>query len=341
VPTMMGLSEAPGEVAWRGKLRQYELALPADRASARRALHADHLGSGNARFAGWIGPFVALGARVSRYAARLSERQLIVAVSVPRRDFAAALIGCGWVMNSEPPHLDSPVSVLQQLQPGTPVRIVTEHEVLLARFLSLERTPVASLVRLSGGLAWSVSKIRAISAAPEFDDRPVRIPRPRLGDIGTLAPLEATWDERLARPAADLVIVGTETWLREEVEAYLSRDSGKSGESCRISDLLLPMGPRVATWSTRLYPAARFAARLPLPADVRTVILDGTGAIRYLPEVETQVAICIIDRSVADDTAAEAIIQLRNVRGEPLSVCDDLRWAPPLGVEALAFTVAL
>jgi hypothetical protein len=296
--------------------------------------------SGIEWFAGWIGPLVALGARVSRYTARLSERQLIVALSVPCRNFAAALIGCGWVMNAPPPKLDSPIAVLLQLQPGTPVRIVTEHEVLLDRFRSFERTPVASIVRLSGGRAWSVSRIRAISVAPEFD-RPVRVPRPALGSIGTLAPLEVTWDERLARPAADLAIVGTEAWLREEIDADLTRQDDRPPAPCRISDLLLPLGPRVATWSTRLYPASRFAGSLPLPSDVRTVILDGTGAIRYLPEIEAQVVIGVIDRSVADDTAAETIVQLRNVRGEPLSVRDDLRWTPPLGVEALAFTVAL
>ena len=49
----------------------------------------------------WIGPLVALGSRISRYTTKLGkDRQLLVVLSVPRRDFAAALIGCGWSMNS-------------------------------------------------------------------------------------------------------------------------------------------------------------------------------------------------------------------------------------------------
>ena len=71
------------------------------------------------------------------------------------------------------------------------------------------------------------------------------------------------------------------------------------------------------------------------------MILDGNGAISYLGEIETPVAICVLDRSVADETAAELVTQLRNTRGEPLSLSDDLDWRPPQGVEALAFTVAL
>ena len=41
----------------------------------------------------WIGAFVSLGSRLRRYADTVSGRQLVVAVSVPRRDYAAALIG--------------------------------------------------------------------------------------------------------------------------------------------------------------------------------------------------------------------------------------------------------
>lgn len=100
-------------------------------------------------------------------------------------------------------------------------------------------------------------------------------------------------------------------------------------------------GKRRATWSTRLYASARFADQLPLPKDVRVVVLDGFGAIKYLAEIETPIVACILDRSVADETAAELIVQLRNTRGEPLSIADDLGWRPPAGVEALAFTLAL
>ena len=61
----------------------------------------------------------------------------------------------------------------------------------------------------------------------------------------------------------------------------------------------------------------------------------------YLAEIEAPVVIVILDRSVTDETASEIVVQLRNTRGEPLSVSGDLGWRPPAGIEALAFTVPL
>ena len=155
-----------------------------------------------------------------------------------------------------------------------------------------------------------------------------------------MAGIDKDWEARLAAPAADLAIVGTMTWLKEDFAGFLCRECD-DGEPTPIVDLLLPNVGNHATWFTRVYASARFAEQLPLPADVRAVILDGAGAIKYLAEVETRVVICILDRSVADETAAEIVVQTRNTRGEPVSVVADLGWRVPAGVEALAFTVAL
>lgn len=48
----------------------------------------------------WIGPIVALGAMARRYVAQLNDRQLVIALSVPQRDFAAVLLGCGWIISA-------------------------------------------------------------------------------------------------------------------------------------------------------------------------------------------------------------------------------------------------
>ena len=155
-----------------------------------------------------------------------------------------------------------------------------------------------------------------------------------------MARLDLAWDARLARPAADLAIVGTLTWLKDDFEAHLARENDQLPSS-RIGSLLMPKSRRAATWYTRVYASARLADQLPIPEDVTAVILDGNGAIKYLAEIEVPVVICVLDRSVADETAAELIIQLRNTRGEPLSLSGDIGWHPPTGVEALAFTAAL
>jgi hypothetical protein len=265
-------------------------------------------------------------------------------------------------MNSAAPVLPAPLDVFRTLEVDTPVRVVTHREVITDHFRALDETGRAQRVKF-GSSEWLVSAIRAVAVLEQSLEKPTRSARPSLGCAGRIARLDDTWDTRLAAPEADLAIVGTLKWLREDLEAYLTREGDPVGSDLLVdaprsvnptghtskqygiggalADLLLPKGKDCATWFTRLYPSARFAEHLPLPGDIRAAILDGTGAIMSLTQVEAPVVICILDRSVADETAAEMVIQLRNSRGEPLSLNEDLAWRPPAGVEALAFTVAL
>ena len=294
----------------------------------------------------WIGPLVALGGMAARHAEEHPTRQLIVAVSVPRRDFAAALVGCGWVLGSQAPQLDPPMEALRGLSPKTPVRLVTEEEVVTDHFVQLHDTddPRVELRKSR----WLVSRVRAVSTLPSLES-PLRAPRPRVGSLAQWAHLETSWDDRLASPAADLAIIGTRKWLEEDISASLSigrRIGARSNvpaenEADSIAGLLLPKNEKAATWFTRLFASSRLADELPLPNDVRAAVLDGAGAIKYLTEIESPLVICILDRSVADNTAGEILVQLRNTRGEPRSLSEDLGWRTRAGIEALAFTVAL
>lgn len=286
----------------------------------------------------WIGPLLALGTRAARYSKHHSRRQLIIAVSVPRRDFAAALIGCGWVLASEAPTLPTPLEALRAMEPGTPVRAVNSRHVVTGSFSALNEATNPPRARFAGS-TWQIEGIRALAALCE-PEQPARDLRPEPGSIEHMAHLDITWDARLALPTADLAIVGTMKWLAEDFEAYVSRPGDGLRPSC-IRSLLLPDFGRPATWYTRVYASSRFAEQLPLPKEVRCALLDGRGAINYLAEIEASAVICVLDRSVADETAAEMIVQLRNTRGEPFSLRQDLEWFPPAGVEALAFTVAL
>ena len=155
-----------------------------------------------------------------------------------------------------------------------------------------------------------------------------------------MARLDLAWDARLALPAADLAIIGTLKWLEQDFDAHLAKEAdGLKPSSIRA--VLKPKATKAATWFTRVYSSARLADRLPLPKDLNAVILDGNGAIKYLGQIEAPVVICVLDRSVADETAAEVVTQFRNTRGEPLSLLEGMGWQPPAGVEALAFTAAL
>src|SRR4051812_48674916 len=82
------------------------------------------------RAAAWIGPLLALGTRAARYSrAKLQGRQLVLVVSVPKRNYAAALVGCGWVLASEAPALAEPLCALRTMTPGQPLRAVNSAHV--------------------------------------------------------------------------------------------------------------------------------------------------------------------------------------------------------------------
>jgi hypothetical protein len=282
------------------------------------------------QYAAWIETFIRMGVRAARYARHYPDRQLIIALSVPTRDFAAALIGCGWTLASGPPPLDPPQEVLRQMETGASVRVVTKDRVLLTRVTgSTNRWPIVEFGNSAS--LWHGGDILALSAAPPIG-RYVSLDRVPQGTIGKLSA------RRLARPTQDLAFVGSRTSLRAEMNAYLSCESIPDAKPTRLADLLLPDDPDAATWSTRVYSARGFNGVL--PDGVRAVILDGTSAIGHLRDITVPVVFCIVDRAVADESTAEDIVQYRNT-GKALSLRDDIGQVPPLGVEVLAFTVAL
>jgi hypothetical protein len=304
---------------------------------AHTTLGLAELPDGHVCAAAWIGPLVALGARAWRSLAQISHNQLIITVTVPRRDLAAALVGCGWLMAHPAPALRPPIETLRQLARGTPVRIVTDGIVSTSIFRALDEENGPARALMEGGVGWLVDKINALSGLRELD-RPERAARPSPGVAEQFAGLDRDWDARLACPPTDLAIVGTRAWLLEDARAYLTVEGRTSAPPSRMSDLLLPRGLQPAVWSTRLYSSAGFADQLPLPSEIQAVILDGAGAIRYLDDIEAPIVVCIIDRSIADETAAECIVQRRNAGSDPVAVAS-LGWSSVPGIEALAFKV--
>src|SRR4051812_25746620 len=170
------------------------------RASARLALSDDL--SAPVEAADWIGPLLALGARASRYRTEGPSRQLVVALSVPRRDFAAALIGCGWVMASESPTLLPPLELLRSIQPGTPIRAVNEREVIAGNFGWLNESVSPPRAQFAGS-TWLADRLKAVAELPALESA-ARTPRPIVGTVGRMAGIDKDWEARLAAPAADL-----------------------------------------------------------------------------------------------------------------------------------------
>ena len=123
----------------------------------------------------WIGRLVALGARAARYIRAANNQQLVIAVSVPRRDFAAVLIGCGWLLASAKPELPLPLDTLRKLERGQWVRAVNKDKVRAGSFVWLDESKDPPKAHFAG-MTCAVDKVRALSEIGECEipDRDTR-----------------------------------------------------------------------------------------------------------------------------------------------------------------------
>jgi hypothetical protein len=247
--------------------------------------------------ADWIGKFVMLGRLVARWSRAHADGQLVVVLSVPVRDFAAVLVGCGWMTATAAPSILPVRETLADLPLKAPVRVVTPSKVLTEQFGGIN----VAKDRARFGNDWQIDKLRAVLPL-EFLDTPRSQSVPEPGVISRLTRIDKDWAARLCSPPQDLVLVGTLKWLREDLTAFL----GLGDEREPVANILLPASPQAATWSTRLYPESHLDVELP-PADVRAVVLDGASATKYLPAIEVPVVVSIMDRSILDESGSESV----------------------------------
>lgn len=286
----------------------------------------------------WIGGLLSLGTRLSRRLNSFAGQQVVVVLTVPSREYAALLVGCGWALARQPRRaMSDPISAL--CTPGAVgknFRAVTATHVISGTLLGVDMSRNPVRVTLAGH--WAADKFDAVAEVDE-PDAAERMERPVPGSVSIMAGLDKYWPLRLAAPAADLAIIGTRAWLVDEMEALLSREG--EADADQLAALLLPKSEQAATWSTRVYSSASLMEHLPLPEDLRLVILDGSQAISYVSAVISDLVVCVVDRSATDDSAARQLLQLRNSRGAPVSLRADLGWRAPAGVESFAFSMAL
>lgn len=288
----------------------------------------------------WIGAFVALGSLLRRYLPRLGNRQLVVALSVPRRDFCAALLGAGWMLSSSAPDLGEPIDVFRAAVPGVVLRAVTEKKIATGAFSRMVADRTAPRV-ITAGTQLLLDRYKAVAVLDGGCPTAVFGDVPAPGFLAEFTGAASTWLNRVAAPPTDLALVGTAKWLMDDLEACIGNAAPVGGEGTPLANYVLPVSAKAATWATEIIPASRLGEGGGIHAGCTAAVLDGYGAIKYLNDLTNPILVCIIDRSVADDSAAEQIAQARVANSRPVPVRGDLRWEPPAGVEVLAFTVAL
>lgn len=283
----------------------------------------------------WAGGYLALGARLARYADGLDSRQLIVVLSVPRRDFVAVLVGAGWALTRPPKAgAGNPAAVTAGGGTGLWYRAVNSSYVYNGKLSAVDETTNPPRIRFAGS-NYRVDgfQLMAVSSSLEED---IRQARPVPGSITRFSGADREWDDRLVAPAQDLALIGIETRLRSDLEAILVRGGESEGES--LEALLLPWERKAATWFSRIHSSASLDA---FPPGYGGVILDGQGAIKFIEEILSPVVVCIVDRSVADETQVVNLVNKRITEGAEVSASAALEWKPPTGVEVMAFEVRL
>jgi hypothetical protein len=221
----------------------------------------------------------------------------------------------------------------------TYLRAVTEKKVVTGIFSSLDETRTPPRV-MTGGKNRTVDWYKAVAVlADACDSIDGDVPEP--GFLAAMTGAATTWLERIAAPVQDLALVGTSKWLRDDLAARVGNAAEDGAVGTPLANYLLPITDKAATWATAIIPSARLGEGNTIPSHRTAAILDGHGAIKYLDDITVPIVVCIIDRSIADDSAAEVVVQARVSNTRPVSIKENLRWQPPVGVEALAFTVAL
>ncbi|MET8304712.1 hypothetical protein [Micromonospora sp. NPDC005211] len=110
--------------------------------------------------------------------------------------------------------------------------------------------------------------------------------------------------------------------------------AGHQGGYDRLGDILRPDDGTSPFCASAVVSGGRdqFPA---MPVGSLLTVLDGSTAIRWLPEVKTPFVVALIDRSSADESAAMTVLQCRSI-GDPVAVAS-LGWGAIAGIEALAF----
>jgi hypothetical protein len=291
----------------------------------------------------WVGALFALGQRLADAEMSDQNHQLVIAISVPNRDAVAVLIGAGWTLTRPPKaEIVHPEIAARNAEVGRIYRLVSSGLVIRGRFLGFDETKAVPRIRL-GSSEWAMYNVDALTLAEQDSLDEVRMPKPGLTNIGYFSHADINWEWRLAAPSQDLALIGTKSALLEDMNLTLSDgiDYGFGLKADPLRTILGPEEPKASTWFTRLYSTHGLREALPLPSQVRLTVLDGQGAIRYLNEILAPIVVCIVDRSINDESAAEQIVQLRNTRGVPFSLIDDIGWMGHDGIEAAAFKVKI
>lgn len=294
----------------------------------------------------WIYQLVALGSRISKYINFVESEQVIVVISVPSREFVAALIAYGWVLEKPVRPRMLPLEVIRLAQPGEIVRLVNKEEVVCGRFDRidcLKESGTGARVIVSGH-KWAVERLSAaaiVANAPVGDGELRRKKLHLLRNNLSAVDDNDRWDRWLATMSEDIAIIGPKKRLNADLEVSLLRSETDDVSAGAIRRVVIPNEPDAAVWNTGIFSPSNLSEDSAIIGQKQLVILDGSEAISLLEDVSSPLVVCIFDRQKPHQWACDYLRAQKAYSCELIDLAEKVRWTPLPGIEATAFRVKL
>ena len=294
----------------------------------------------------WIYQLVALGSRLSKYINFVESEQVIVVISVPSREFVAALIAYGWVLEKPVRPRMLPLEVIRLAQPGEIVRLVNKEEVVCGRFDRidcLKESGTGARVIVSGH-KWALERLSAaaiVANAPVGDGELRRKQLPLLRNTLSAVDDNDRWDRWLAPMSEDIAIIGPKKRLNADLEVSLLRSETDDVSAGAIRRVVIPNEPDAAVWNTGIFSPSNLSEDSAIIGQKQLVILDGSEAISLLEDVSSPLVVCIFDRQKPHQWACDYLRAQKAYSCELIDLAEKVRWTPLPGIEATAFRVKL
>ena len=139
----------------------------------------------------------------------------------------------------------------------------------------------------------------------------------------------------------DLVMVGSLSRLAQELQVRIGPADG-SGQTGCLAQVIRPLrtASPIGCQSILMSSRSEQVAWAAWPAPPSVTLLRGAYATsRWLPDVQSKLAVAVLGRAEAGIEAAVAALMQSRAYGDPLTA-GDLGWQPPPASEVLAFDVA-
>lgn len=285
----------------------------------------------------WAGKLIAFGARLARVPPRRGV-QLVAVITVPTREYAALLVGAGWIL-TQPKRFPTPVGdVAPALRTRDRVRAVIGNHLVTGQFRRLHSSGGLECIQI-GPSSWPLSYIQHLAVDNELTERrDGKREIPRMGSLVSRSSLAASWPECYSSGSVSLSLVGIGARFHSDLGLEIGWADTEEPLD-RLSDILrLDDGSSSPCWAAEIIPGSSDVMD-ELDPRTQLTILDGNSGIRWLESLLSPIVVCIVDRSTESDELDDIILASR--ASGRVRLPSHIGWPGAAGIEVMTYEVSL